>query len=156
MACSKPPLDFNTLITSIRQVNDGLQAQVGKAVNASVTIRNWLIGFYIHEYEQNGQDRAEYGAKLLETLSKQLKSKKVTSVTSRSLRLYRQFYLLYPQIRQTLSAESLDLSGASIWQTVSAKSELKAISPSEQSLNSDVTLPGKTLLERLSFSHFVE
>ena len=31
-------------------------------------MRNWLIGYYIVEYEQNGKDRAEYGAKLLKKL----------------------------------------------------------------------------------------
>ena len=33
------------------------------------TMRNWLIGYYIVEFEQHGKDRAEYGLQLLSALS---------------------------------------------------------------------------------------
>ena len=58
-------LTFEQLIASIRQVHDQLAAQAGRAVNISLTLRNWAIGHYIHEYEQNGSDRAQYGERLL-------------------------------------------------------------------------------------------
>ena len=38
------------------------------AVNQLLTIRNWAIGYYIVEFEQNGKARAEYGSNLLEKL----------------------------------------------------------------------------------------
>ena len=44
-----------------------------QAVNLRLTLRNWLIGHYIVEYEQHGSDRAQYGAKLLEQLAKDLR-----------------------------------------------------------------------------------
>lgn len=38
------------------------------AVNQLMTLRNWAIGYYIVEYEQGGNDRAEYGTNLLKIL----------------------------------------------------------------------------------------
>ena len=32
-----------------------------KTINQATTLRNWIIGCYIVEYEQNGSDRAKYG-----------------------------------------------------------------------------------------------
>ena len=42
-----------------------MQAQAAHAVNLALTARNWLIGYYIVEFEQNGEDRAAYGEQLL-------------------------------------------------------------------------------------------
>lgn len=60
----KKELTFNRLVASIRQIHDQMAAQAGKAVNISLTLRNWAIGFYIQEYEQNGADRAKYGQQI--------------------------------------------------------------------------------------------
>jgi predicted nuclease of restriction endonuclease-like (RecB) superfamily len=60
-----------------------------------VTVRAWLTGFYIVEYEQSGTDRAKYGAQLLNRLSKRLDNK---SFGLSSLKNYRQFYLYYPDL----------------------------------------------------------
>ncbi|HDL86719.1 MAG TPA: cytoplasmic protein, partial [Candidatus Acetothermia bacterium] len=45
-----------------------MAAQAGRAVNISLTMRNWLIGAYIAEYELRGLDRASYGDGLLAEL----------------------------------------------------------------------------------------
>ena len=66
-------LTFEQLVFSIRQVHDQLAAHAGKAVNISLTLRNWAIGYYIQEYEQNGADRAAYGKELFTKLSEKLK-----------------------------------------------------------------------------------
>lgn len=68
-----PGLDFCALVGAIRQVSDNLTAQAGRAVNISLTLRNWMIGAYIDEYELCGADRANYGDKLLVNLSRELK-----------------------------------------------------------------------------------
>ena len=49
---------FEKLVGFIRHVHDELAAQAGRAVNLSLTSRNWLIGCYIAEYELYGSDRA--------------------------------------------------------------------------------------------------
>jgi hypothetical protein len=36
-------------------------SNTSKQVNSVYTMRNWLIGHYIVEYEQHGEDRAAYG-----------------------------------------------------------------------------------------------
>lgn len=63
MNANRREWNFEKLVGFIRQVHDELAAQAGRAVNLSLTLRNWLIGCYIAEYEQNGTDRAEYGTK---------------------------------------------------------------------------------------------
>ncbi|MBU4208651.1 MAG: hypothetical protein KKH84_06555 [Proteobacteria bacterium] len=98
-------LTFEQLISSIRHVHDQLAAQAGRAVNISLTLRNWAIGHYIHEYEQNGSDLAQYGERLLDRLAEQLQKSGLKRVESRELRRYRQFYQLYPQIRESVTPE---------------------------------------------------
>jgi len=98
-------LTFEQLIFSIRHVHDQLAAQAGRAVNISLTLRNWTIGHYIHEYEQNGSDRAQYGERLLDRLAEQLQKSGLKRVESRELRRYRQFYQRYPQIRESVTPE---------------------------------------------------
>ena len=46
--------NISQLITTINDVHSELQANAANAVNKALTIRNWLIGYYIVEYEQNG------------------------------------------------------------------------------------------------------
>ncbi len=79
------------------------QARAINSVSRSLTLRNWIIGYYIVEYEQNGQDRAKYGDKLIVTLSKKLSHIKGMSATN--LKLFKIFYLAYPNISQTVSVE---------------------------------------------------
>ena len=62
-------LTLENLLLSIRGIDQELAAQASRAVNVSLTLRNWLIGCHIAEYELHGQDRAHYGEKLLAKLS---------------------------------------------------------------------------------------
>lgn len=110
---------FNTLVTQIDSVHKTLQEKSIKSVSIALTIRNWLIGYYIVEYEQNGEDRAEYGAKIIENLVQRLKHIKGMSATN--LRLFRVFYTNYPQISQTVT-DQFKLENLKIQQTVSVKS----------------------------------
>lgn len=68
-------MDFKALIKGIRSVQDTLQAKAVHAINTAFTVRNWLIGCYIVEFEQNGEDRASYGEKLLKNLENSLNTK---------------------------------------------------------------------------------
>ena len=58
-------MNFEQLATIITDTHQQLQQSAVKAVNQRLTVRNWLIGFYIVEFEQNGEDRATYGEQLL-------------------------------------------------------------------------------------------
>ena len=68
-------MDFTALINQIDQTHKTLQQNAVKAVNSHITLRNWLIGYYIVEFEQNGEDRAKYGTQLLKELANSLKIK---------------------------------------------------------------------------------
>lgn len=127
-------------------------SQVKKQVNISLTLRNWLIGYYIVEYEQNGTDRAEYGKAIISNLSAKLKQKNLKGFSEIALRLNRSFYLTYPQFQQTLSVEfqNTDNQTSLIRQTMSVKFK-DANSESESG-----SLNPKILLNSLSFSHFIE
>ena len=121
MADKLASFDISVLAAAIRQTHEYMAAQAGQAVNISLTLRNWVIVCYIREYEQNGADRATYGENLLSSLSQRLEEAGVGGCASRSLRLYRQFYLTYPEIWQTVSTKSQrGLIPDPIWQTVSA------------------------------------
>lgn len=133
-------LNFDHLVDAIAQAHGALADQAAKAVNTSLTLRNWLMGYYIREYEQSGADRSAYGERLLETLAQRLQQAGLQRIEARELRRYRQFYLAYPHIRETLSAK---LPSLQIRETASPESTIP-------------TVPALQLLERLSFSHFAE
>ena len=88
-------MTFDKLVHSIQSIQSGLQQQAAHAVNMTLTVRNWLMGCYIVEFEQHGEDRAEYGTKLLKRLEEQLHTK---GLTERRFREFRRLYLVYPQL----------------------------------------------------------
>ncbi|MDD2636004.1 MAG: hypothetical protein PHW82_10950 [Bacteroidales bacterium] len=61
-------MDFNNLVNNIQGTHNYLQAVAVKAINTPMTVRNWLFGYYIVEFEQNGEDRATYGENLLKDI----------------------------------------------------------------------------------------
>ncbi|MEB3219823.1 MAG: PDDEXK nuclease domain-containing protein [Nostocales cyanobacterium 94392] len=126
-------MNYEELIHDISNINNTSLTTVIRAVNKILTIRNWFIGAYIVEYEQNGVDRAAYGTQLIKKLANDLKSRKIESLSDRNLKNFRQFALTYPalakdenitaflslisipfnalQIRQALPAEFQNVSG---------------------------------------------
>lgn len=99
-------VDFEQLVEHIKNADGHLRAHATKAVNASLTLRNWLIGLYLLEYEQGGSDRAAYGEQLLARVAERLRAEGMERAEARELRRYRQLYLTYPQIRESLTPES--------------------------------------------------
>jgi hypothetical protein len=53
-------MDFKQYVTIIKQVHTLFESGALKTVNISLALINWVIGYYISEYEPNGFDRAEY------------------------------------------------------------------------------------------------
>ncbi len=96
-------LSFDKLINAIRNINDELSIQASRAVNVSLTLRNWIIGFYIVEYELRGSDRAKYGEKLIEVLARSLSD--IPRTQKRELNRYRLFYKVYPQIGEAVTPQ---------------------------------------------------
>src|SRR5579872_6481957 len=99
-----PPWDYGTLVAAIGQAHQTAQTHAVQAINVALTLRNWLIGYHIFEYEQQGSDRAQYSERLLEHLSQDLRKRLGRGFGRRSLEMSRQFYLCYP-IAQSVIAQ---------------------------------------------------
>jgi predicted nuclease of restriction endonuclease-like (RecB) superfamily len=138
-------MNFDLLVNTIQQTHNQLQQSAIKSVNKHLTIRNWLIGFYIVEFEQKGEDRANYGDKLVDDLADSISIK---GLGARNLKLFRQFYFLYPQIGQSLSNELKTNKNQIIEIVQTASAQFKSIVPN------DLQVPPERLINNLSFSHF--
>ncbi|MBP9127254.1 MAG: hypothetical protein KBG07_00620, partial [Elusimicrobia bacterium] len=101
----KPHSGYIRLLKAIEGTNAHMAGRVATVVNQALTLRNWLIGSHIVEYEQHGLDRARYGVRLLDRLSKDLKKKGVRGLDVRALRDCRLFFRFYPQIRGSVTPE---------------------------------------------------
>jgi predicted nuclease of restriction endonuclease-like (RecB) superfamily len=95
---------YNQLLDSIGSTIEQARQNAVKAVNTELVRANWEIGRHIVEYEQHGQERAEYGSELLTKLSKDLRQRYGKGFGRRNILDMRRFYLAYQK-----------------WQTVSAK-----------------------------------
>ncbi len=100
-------MNFNLLVNAIDETHVALQQSAIKAINRHLTIRNWFIGYYISEFEQKGEDRAEYGKKLLPKLASSLMSKGLSNMNERELRRYRTFYTVYPTLARAFMDENI-------------------------------------------------
>ncbi len=85
---------------------------------------NWLIGYYIVEYEQHGEDRAQYGTHLLEEMAKNIKARGIKGLDVRSLRSCRTFYNTYPQLSFTHFVELIRFETLLDLASVEAKAKL--------------------------------
>jgi predicted nuclease of restriction endonuclease-like (RecB) superfamily len=140
-----PAAGFASLVNAIRDVHAQCGAQAIKAVNISLTFRNWLIGAHIHHYELSGADRAAYGDRLLNTLAGQLTAAGISNCDRRQLYRYLRFYRLYPEIAGTLSPQF------AVLQPPVGQQDKNVGAASPQSADDALQL-----LTRLSYSHLEE
>lgn len=168
-------MKYQNLIFSIDETHQTLQQNAVKAVNSHISLRNWLIGYYIVSFEQNGEDRAKYGAKLFHNLANELKSRNIKT-NERDLRGCRSFYNTYPLFidfisylpaYKQLSKNSLPIRGA-----VTPKSQIPTLG--SLTLKSENTIQGSVppelehtemeedetyytqIFTQISYTHFVE
>lgn len=113
-------MDFPQLTNNIKITHEILHNNAIRAINLNITARNWLVGFWIVEFEQNGEDRAQYGEKLLETIAKTIS---VRGLGTTILSQCRKFYLTYPNIGLEIEKylHNIDLK---IFQSASEKLQL--------------------------------
>ncbi len=144
---------FNSLVSTIQQLHFQLQQSAVNAVNQRLTIRNWLIGYYIVEFEQNGKDHAEYGKSLLKSIAGNLSH--IKGLDERSLRRFRLFYLYYPQITDPIrgilspALEKNEIRG-SLSPILERIDKVGAMTPQ---LKPGTFVPGDKIIQRLSYSH---
>lgn len=130
------------LVDAVKSVHQQSFRTAVKAVNQYATMRNWLIGFFIVEYQQKGKDRAAYGENLLKSLEQSLQIRGLNVTLFQNSRL---FYSLYPQVGNLFMIK--------IQPTPSVKSVAEEIQPTASAkLQSDA----ETIVGKLSFSHLCE
>ena len=130
---------FAQLADYVRETHLLAQETAVRAVNRMATLRNWLIGSYIVEYEQNGEDRAKYGEQLLARLAERV-NEKGTNVTT--LEQSRRFYMYYPELLSELEGPK-------------SATALQKSNKSATALQKFRT-PAEKLINYLSFSHIRE
>lgn len=81
---------------SIAEVLRAARANAYRAVNFAMVEAYWNVGRMIVEEEQQGKERAEYGAALLRNLSIRLTQEFGKGFTETNLKYFRQFYLAFP------------------------------------------------------------
>lgn len=139
-------MNFDLLTNTILETHTTLQQSAVKAINTHLTIRNWLIGFYIVEYEQKGDDRAKYGEGLIDAIAKKMKA--IKGIDRRSLFRFRTFYLYYPQIGDFLKNSSiLHILPSSFSNTIIVGL------PTPQLIDSLKIIPADKLIAKLSYTH---
>lgn len=97
---------FNRVVSILEQA----RANVVRAVNTNMTVAYWLIGREIVQELQGGENRAEYGKRVIEDLSRRLLSRYGSGFSVANLWNLRQFYLVFadrqPQILYPAGRES--------------------------------------------------
>ncbi len=145
---------FKDLGLQIKKTHEVLQIQAGKAVNSYLTARNWIIGYYIIEYQQKGNDRAVYGDNLITDLAKEINIK---GLSTTNLKLSRQFYTTYSQLNQVVSEfishQQIDVRiNLQIGQSANDQLQIKK----SQSLTDQLQIDPKIFLNNISFTHIAE
>ena len=155
-----PVMNFPALVDAIRQVHEHCAAQATRAVNLSLTLRNWVIGGYIHHYELNGQDRAKYGDAMIDRLAAELAKRDVTTCERQRLYSYLAFFRTYPQIAGAIPAGTLPplrlrlaSEGAAIVRSMTGQSGSAPSARIVQSVTGQLAVTGRMLLDRLSYTH---
>jgi predicted nuclease of restriction endonuclease-like (RecB) superfamily len=145
------PRDFQQLVDICQRTNEEMRLRAAKAVDLSLVVRNWLFGCHIVEFENGGAERsALYGKKLISQLSARLRQGGIKGVSPTNLRKFREFYLAYPEIQQTLSVKSNNPE--KIQQTVSVESLSSAASHQQTSIWIPASL---TRRFTIGWSHYV-
>ena len=157
---------FENLVGRIQATSEALQQEALVVINRSVTARAWLTGYYIVEYEQHGADRAKYGEGLLKKLAERLSG---PAFALASLKNYRKFYQLYPELAEPVAGYLISRFGKS--QSLIGQLAIDVSEPLQKS-QSLISLSGKdsllaestdslkiipeVLFSRLSFTHILQ
>jgi len=135
---------YGRLVTAIEVATRDLVGRAAAGVNEALVMRNWMVGHYLGEYEQDGADRARYGARLLERLAGDLSDRGIKGLDARTLRDCRTLYEVYPQIRGPVDPEL----GTGVGPPFRGPADPKS------SAHLPASLP-MSALRRLSWSHLV-
>ena len=97
-------INKTSIYSDIRRILQSARKRVYDSVNSEMVYAYWRIGKRIVEEEQGGAERAKYGKRQIEQLSKQLTVEFGKGLSVRNLRNMRSFYQTFP-IRNALRTE---------------------------------------------------
>lgn len=146
--------NYNKLLADIGLAIESARQNAIKVVNTELVKANWEIGRHIVEFEQQGNERAEYGTDLLARLSKDLKHLYGKGFGRRNILDMRRFYLAY-QKWQTVSAK---LSWSHYISLISISDEVERKFYEKQAINQTISVReldrqiDSALFERLALS----
>ncbi len=112
-------IGYDTVLSDVIDLLESARRASARTINTIITATYWEIGRRIVEFEQGGSKKAEYGEQLIDRLSNDLTKRFGRGFKRRNLFQIRAFYIAYPEIVQTVSAQS---NTNEIMQTASAQS----------------------------------
>lgn len=146
-------MNYHALVESIVALHQESSGRAALAVNRWLILRNWIIGAHLVEFEQHGEDRAKYGAKLLAQLALDLKRRSVSGTSAEMLGRMRLFYRAFPQLRARIPSSVMTESGTlflpSVGPEFSSPAMTSSIPEKPTPLNVEDIL-------RLSWTHWIE
>ena len=95
---------YDTLLYNIGSILEQGRKRAAVAVNTAMVQTYWEIGRQIVEYEQHGNEKAEYGSGTLKQLSRDLTDRYGNGFGMSNVNKMRKMYLTYP-VLQTVSAK---------------------------------------------------
>ena len=117
-----PAAKPDELFDRVASILDQARKNVVRAVNTNMVLAYWLIGREIVEEIQRGKGRAEYGKKVVETLSRQLTARYGKGFSFTNLWYFRQFYLAFSDRYQIPHPAGEESGGAPIPHPVGGES----------------------------------
>ena len=117
---------YQSIFGDVSSIIDEARQTAARSVNAVMTAAYWMIGQHIVEFEQSGEERAEYGTALIKRLAVDLTQRFGRGFGTVNLSQMKRFYLLWPSERifQTVS-EKLEVTENML--STSAESSLASI-----------------------------
>lgn len=88
-------MEFTSLFQKSKKLIDNARSNMGQMANTITVITSFLLGHYIVEQEQQGQERAKYGSKVIDSLSAYLTKEYGRGFSRSNVAGMRQFYLTY-------------------------------------------------------------
>ena len=143
---------YKAIFGDVSKIIDAARESATRSVNAAMTAAYWLIGHRIVEFEQSGEERAEYGAALIESLAEDLTGRFGRGFSRQNIQNMRLFYLSHPpgQIRQTPSGKLALPPQNRIRQTPSGISEAASVELDFDDLLAAFPLPWSAYVRLLS------
>jgi predicted nuclease of restriction endonuclease-like (RecB) superfamily len=103
------PPTSGDLFARVASILEQARGNVVRSVNANMVLAYWLIGQEIVLEIQGGEDRAEYGKQIIESLSSRLTEKYGRGFSAPTLWNFRQFYQVYADRFEILSPSGREL-----------------------------------------------